>query len=236
MSYGKKLYEGKAKILYTLDGGDVAVYFKDDATAFNGEKKGTIKDKGTINSRLTELFFTYLETNGVPTQHVGRMDERTLKARRLEMIPLEVVVRNVAAGSMAKRLGIEEGRALKRPIVEFYLKDDALGDPLLTDAHIAMLELASEEDLSTLRAMALQIDDLLVRFYAERGIRLVDFKLEFGRSEGKILLADEITPDTCRLWDMKTGAKLDKDRFRQDLGGVDEAYAEVLERVGHDGL
>jgi phosphoribosylaminoimidazole-succinocarboxamide synthase len=225
-------YEGKAKKLYTTDNPDLIIqYFKDDATAFNGKKKDTIEDKGVVNNRMSELFFGLLESSGVPTHFVRRLNDRDMLTRRLEIIPCETVVRNIVAGSLAKRLGRTEGEELKTPFVEYYYKSDALDDPLIYPEHAIAFGWASEDDIRTIRAMALKVNDILRRFLDERGVVLVDFKLEFGRHHGKILLGDEICPDTCRFWDKATGQKLDKDRFRRDLGGVEEAYHEMLRRV-----
>jgi len=225
-------YEGKAKILMTADRPEeVLVYYKDDATAGNGAKKATIEHKGALNARITERLFTLLAEAGVPTCLLGRRDERTLVCRRLDMIPIEVVLRNVLAGSLARRLGRPEGEVLPFPVVEFYLKDDPLGDPFLNEDHAVALGFATRQECDEMKALARQVNAVLTEFFARRGIRLVDFKLEFGRADGKVLLGDEISPDTCRLWDMKSGEKLDKDRFRRDLGGVGEAYQEVLNRV-----
>lgn len=227
------LYEGKAKKVFaTSDPAVVRVLYKDDATAFNGEKRGTIAGKGAINNQMSNLLFRYLEEHGVPTHFVEEVSERETLVRKVEIIPLEVVVRNIAAGSFSKRFGIEEGTPLERPLVEFYYKNDALGDPLVTDDHALMLHLATADDLAELRRLALAVNHLLVRRFREAGLILVDFKLEFGRlPSGEIVLADEISPDTCRLWDERTGEKMDKDRFRRDLGGVEQAYQEVWARL-----
>jgi phosphoribosylaminoimidazole-succinocarboxamide synthase len=225
-------YEGKAKKLYTTDNPDLIIqYFKDDATAFNGKKKDTIEDKGVVNNRMSELFFGLLEREGVPTHFVRRLSDREMLTRRLEIIPCETVVRNIVAGSLAKRLGRTEGEVVNSPLVEFYYKSDALDDPLIYPEHAIAFGWASEEDIKTIRAMALKVNDVLRRFLDERDVILVDLKLEFGRHHGKILLGDEICPDTCRFWDKQTRQKLDKDRFRRDLGGVQEAYHEMLRRV-----
>lgn len=227
------LYEGKAKKVFaTSDPGVVRVLYKDDATAFNGEKRGTIAGKGAINNQMSNLLFRYLEEHGVPTHFVEEISERETLVRKVEIIPLEVVVRNIAAGSFSKRFGIEEGTPLERPLVEFYYKNDALGDPLVTDDHALILHLATADDLAELRRLALAVNDLLVQRFRAVGLILVDFKLEFGRlPSGEIVLADEISPDTCRLWDERTREKMDKDRFRRDLGGVEEAYQEVWARL-----
>lgn len=229
----EQLYEGKAKKVFATDDPNaVIVDYKDDATAFNGEKKGTILGKGIVNNQMSNLLFQALESAGVPTHFVEALSDRETLVRRVTIVPLEVVVRNLAAGSMAKRLGITEGTPLPRPIVEFYYKDDALGDPLVTDDHIEVLGFASSEVRDTLRSMALQVNEVLTAFFKARNVLLVDFKLEFGQTtDGRIVLADEISPDTCRFWDATTHEKLDKDRFRRDLGNIEEAYAEMMRRV-----
>lgn len=227
------MYEGKAKIVYATDDPDLLlVHFKDDATAFNGLKKGTIGDKGALNARISAALFQYLAEHGVPNHFVSLAGEREMVARRLTIIPLEVVVRNVAAGSLAKRLGLEEGTRLARTVVEFYYKRDDLGDPLVNEYHIQALELATPAEVAELAAWGLKVNDLLGAYLKPRRLELIDFKLEFGRTrEGRVLLGDEISPDTCRFWDTETGEKLDKDRFRRDLGGVEEAYQEVWRRI-----
>jgi phosphoribosylaminoimidazole-succinocarboxamide synthase len=226
------IYEGKAKKLYTTDDPDLLIqYFKDDATAFNAKKRGTIVEKGVINNRMSEIFFTLLEKEGVKTHFVKRLSDREMLVKRLEIIPVETVVRNIVAGSMAKRLGLEEGRDLPRPIVEFYYKSDALDDPLIIDDHVLVFGWATEKELNTIRAMALKTNDVVRRFLDARGVLLVDAKFEFGRHKGEVLLGDEICPDTCRYWDKTTREKLDKDRFRRDLGNVEGAYREMMERV-----
>ena len=228
------IYEGKAKQLYTTDDPDLLIqYFKDDATAFNAKKRGTIVEKGIINNRMSEIFFTLLEKEGVKTHFVKRLSDREMLVRRLEIVPVETVVRNVVAGSMAKRLGLEEGRDLPRPIVEYYYKSDPLDDPLIIDDHILVFGWATQQELATIRSMALKVNDVVRRFLDGRGILLVDAKYEFGRHKGEILLGDEICPDTCRFWDKVTREKLDKDRFRRDLGGVEEAYREMMQRVSN---
>lgn len=234
METGAKLYEGKAKVVFaTGDPELLVVHFKDDATAFNGEKKGTIADKGVLNARISARLFTYLAQAGVPNHFVTTLSERDLLCRKLEIILLEVVVRNVAAGSLAKRLGLAEGTALPSPVVEFYYKRDDLGDPLVNDSHIRALGLATPAELDALTAASLKVNALLSEFLRPRQVELIDFKLEFGRtSDGQVLLGDEISPDTCRFWDRQTGERLDKDRFRRDLGGVEEAYQEMWRRIG----
>ena len=225
-------YEGKAKKLYSTSDPDLVIaYFKDDATAFNAKKRGTIEDKGVMNNRMSELFFTMLEKHGVKTHFVRRLNDREMLCKRLQIIPVETVVRNIVAGSMAKRLGREEGEVLKRPVVEYYYKCDALDDPLIIADHAIQFGWATADELKVIDSMALKVNELLSKFLDERGIILVDFKLEFGRHHGEILLGDEICPDTCRFWDKATREKLDKDRFRRDLGGVEAAYHEMLRRV-----
>ncbi len=232
MQKGEFLYEGKAKRIYATDEpGILWMEFKDDATAGNGAKRGTIGDKGRINAEITRRVYEHLEASGVRTHLVRTESPTVLLVKKLEMFHLEVVVRNIAAGSLVKRIGLEEGREMAQPIVELYLKDDALGDPILNDEHVIALGLASPEELAGLKAAARRVNELLRPYFEERGILLVDFKLEFGKENGAIVLGDEVTPDTCRFWDAKTREKLDKDRFRQDLGGVEEAYQEVLRRV-----
>jgi phosphoribosylaminoimidazole-succinocarboxamide synthase len=225
-------YEGKAKKLYATSDPDLVIcYFKDDATAFNAKKRGTIEDKGVINNRMSELFFGLLEQNGLKTHFVRRLNEREMLCKRLEIVPVETVVRNIVAGSMAKRLGLEEGRELSSPMVEYYYKSDPLDDPLIYAEHAILFGWATASEIGTIRSLALKVNEVLSRFLDERGIILVDFKLEFGRYHGEILLGDEICPDTCRFWDKASRRKLDKDRFRRDLGHVEEAYQEMLRRV-----
>ena len=237
MSRRRQIYEGKAKILYEgPEPGTLIQYFKDDATAFNAQKKGTISGKGVLNNRISEHIFTLLGHIGIPTHFIRRLNMREQLIRQVEIIPLEVVVRNVAAGSISKRLGIEEGTQLPRTIIEYYYKDDALGDPMVADEHIACFGWASQEEMNDIADMAVRINDFMCGLFAGIGIRLIDFKLEFGRiwenEYSRIILADEISPDGCRLWDMTTGEKLDKDRFRRDLGGEAEAYQDVARRLG----
>jgi len=229
---GEKFYEGKAKILYrTADKKLVIQYFKDDATAFNAQKRGTIVDKGVMNNEISSLIFRYLEKNGVKTHFVEKLSDREMLVRSLEIVPVEVVVRNIVAGSLSKRMGIPEGETLKRPIVEYYYKKDELGDPPINRDHALVFGLATGKELDKIDKAALKVNKLLVRLFKSVGIKLVDFKLEFGRHKNKILLGDEITPDGCRLWDAKTNEKMDKDRFRRDLGKIEESYQEVLRRV-----
>lgn len=228
------LYEGKAKRIYsTEDENVVLIKYKDSATAFNGVKKEEITGKGRLNNEITSLLFLKLKEHGIDSHFIQRISEIEQLVKKVTIIPLETVVRNVAAGSLSKRLGIEEGKALTQPIVEFYYKDDELGDPLLTLDHIRELQIASLEEVEVLKQKALQVNKVLSGFFDELGIRLIDFKLEFGKDkEGNILLADEISPDTCRLWDKKTNEKLDKDVFRRDLGSLTEAYEKILARLG----
>jgi phosphoribosylaminoimidazole-succinocarboxamide synthase len=231
---GRLLYEGKAKQLFETDDENILfVSYKNSATAFNGEKKEEIEGKGILNNKITTILFKELEKRGIESHFVEQISENEQLVRNVEIIPLEVVVRNVAAGSLAKRLGMEEGIPLKHTIVEFYYKDDALGDPLLTDAHIELLALSTPEEVETIKAKALEINHVLQPIFKEIGVTLIDFKLEFGKTaEGEILLADEISPDTCRLWDDKTNNKLDKDVFRRNLGSLTEVYEIILSRLG----
>ncbi len=229
-----QIYEGKAKKLYTLKGYQSLLLqeFKDDATAFNAQKRGEILNKGIINCELTTFIFTYLAKQGIRNHFVKQISPNEMIIKRLKIVPIEVVLRNIAAGSLLKKTNFKEGTLLSKPIVEFYYKDDLLGDPMINDSHALAMKIANENDLKVLKQMALKINLILKPFFLKRGMKLVDFKLEFGKDiTGKILLGDEITPDTCRLWDKKTGKKLDKDRFRFDLGGVNEAYAEVRKRI-----
>lgn len=232
MKKGEFMYEGKAKKIYkTEDPSLVIVEFKDDATAFDGVKKDTLADKGILNNRLSSIFFELLEDNGVATHYVKPLSEREMLVKVLEIIPVEVIVRNIAAGSLSKRLGIEEGTEMKKTVLEFSLKDDELHDPMINHYHIYAMELATAEEMAEIEKAALIINDILVPYLLGKGITLVDFKLEFGRHKGEILLGDEISPDTCRFWDSSSKEKLDKDRFRRDMGGVVEAYREVLRRL-----
>lgn len=232
MTKGSLIYEGKAKKLFeTGDPDRVIQYFKDDATAFNAQKKGTIVEKGVVNNKVSEKLFRLLEAGGVPTHFVERLNDREMLTKKVRIVPIEVVVRNIVAGSLAKRLGLKEGEAITPPVVEFYYKNDALGDPLITEEHIRLMNLAEPAMVNQIKAWALRINSLLAPFFEERGLILVDFKLEFGLHNGKLMLADEISPDTCRFWDQKTKESMDKDRFRKDLGKIEEAYQEVLKRV-----
>ncbi|MED1471688.1 phosphoribosylaminoimidazolesuccinocarboxamide synthase [Bacillus salipaludis] len=228
------LYEGKAKRIYKTENDQVVlVEYKDSATAFNGQKKADITGKGRLNNEITSLLFLKLKEKGIDSHFIERVSELEQLVKKVTIIPLETVVRNVAAGSFSKRLGVEEGTPLKAPIVEFYLKDDELGDPLVTVDHILELNLATEEEIKVLREKALEVDAVLSSFFEELGIRLIDFKLEFGKdTDGQILLADEISPDTCRLWEKETNKKLDKDVFRRDLGSLTDAYENILARLG----
>jgi phosphoribosylaminoimidazole-succinocarboxamide synthase len=227
-----KLYEGKAKIVYaTDDPGQVIQYFKDDATAFNAAKRGTIVGKGVINNKMSAALFQRLAKAGVPTHYLATLSDREMLCRRLDIIKIEVIPRNMVAGTLAKRTGLEEGVPIKPAIVELFYKSDPLGDPMITDDHVRMLKLASPKELAWVRRMALKINALLRPLLKRKGLLLVDFKLEFGRHGGRLYLGDEISPDTCRLWDADTLEKLDKDRFRRDLGNVEEAYQEVYRRI-----
>lgn len=230
----EQLYEGKAKKVYATNNPDlVIVDYKDDATAFNGEKKGTISGKGVINNRMTNFMFKLLEKEGVPTHLVEEISDRETIVKKVEIVPLEVIVRNVAAGSFSKKLGIEEGTPLKTPTLEFSYKNDDLGDPFINDYYALGLGLATQEEIDTITKYAFTVNDFMVKFFKEKNVDLIDFKIEFGKtSDGTIILADEISPDTCRFWDSTTHEKLDKDRFRRDMGGVEEAYQEMMKRLG----
>ena len=230
------IYEGKAKKIYRTDDPQYFVMeYKDDATAFNGEKKGSIRDKGVVNNHMANLLFRYLEQHGIATHFVEELSQRETLVKAVEILPLEVIIRNVAAGSFSKRYGVPEGQPLAKTTLEFSYKKDELGDPLINEDHIFALQLATPEQLEKVREYAFRINELLSAFFDEIGLKLIDFKLEFGWFQGEILLADEISPDTCRLWDKKTGEKMDKDRFRRDLGNVEEAYQEVLKRIVEKG-
>ena len=233
MEKKEQLYEGKAKRVYqTEDPRLLIVAYKDDATAFNGLKKGTISGKGAINNKMSNLLMQRLEKSGIPTHFVQELDDRETLVKKADIIPLEVIIRNIAAGSFSERYGAEEGTVFDRPTIEFSYKNDRLGDPLLNESHALALKLTTAEEIETIKKYAFTINEQLKAFWKECGITLVDFKLEFGRlPDGSIVLADEISPDTCRLWDSKTNEKLDKDRFRRDLGGVADAYAEVMKRL-----
>ena len=226
------LYEGKAKRIYQDEKEDqVIIYYKDDATAFNGEKKGEIQSKGILNNSISSKLFELLQTKGIKTHYIKTISEREQSCLKVDIVPLEVIVRNVAAGSMAKRLGIKEGAKLETTVYEICYKDDNLGDPLINDYHAVALGLTTFDELKKIYEITRNINDVLKEFFLKQGIDLIDFKLEFGRYKGEILLADEISPDTCRFWDSKTKEKLDKDRFRRDLGNVTEAYVEILKRI-----
>ncbi|PKZ88994.1 phosphoribosylaminoimidazolesuccinocarboxamide synthase [Trueperella bernardiae] len=231
--YGLQLYEGKAKKVYATDNPEqVVVSYKDDATAFDGQKKGTIAGKGVVNNRMSNLVMRILEEHGVPTHYVEELSDRDTIVKKVDIVPLEVIIRNVSAGSFAKRYGVEEGIVFDAPTIEFSLKDDALGDPLINSYHALALKLATAEEIEQIKDYTFTVNRVLSEYFATLNLRLVDFKVEFGRlADGTIVLADEISPDTCRLWDLDTGEKLDKDRFRRDLGGVEEAYAEVMARA-----
>ena len=233
MQKKEQLYEGKAKKVYATDDPDLLIVdYKDDATAFNGLKKGTIAGKGVINNQMSNRLMERLEKAGIPTHYVKELSERETLVKKVEIVPLEVIVRNIAAGSFSKRYGVPEGVVFDAPTVEFSYKNDDLGDPLINSSHVLAMHLATKEEIETIEAYALRVDEVLSTFWAECGVTLVDYKLEFGRlSDGTIILADEISPDTCRLWDSKTGKKLDKDRFRRDLGDVEDAYTEVMRRL-----
>ena len=229
----EKLYEGKAKILYKTSDPDLLIqYFKDDASAFDGKKKGTIVDKGVMNNHMSTRIFEYLEENGVKTHFVKKLNDREMLVKSLKIIPVEVVLRNVAAGSLCKRLGIEEGREFnEQPILEFFYKSDPLGDPMINECHVDIFGWATKEEVEILKSEGLKVNKLMVDFFKERKIRLVDFKVEFGRHNGEVLLGDEISPDGCRLWDWDTNEKMDKDRFRFNLGSVEEKYQQVYDLI-----
>ena len=229
----EQLYEGKAKKVYKTDDPELLIVdYKDDATAFNGIKKGTIVGKGVINNQMSNFLMQKLEKEGVPTHFVEELSERETLVKKVEIVPLEVIIRNIAADSFSKNYGVPEGEKFASPTLEFSYKNDDLGDPLINSYHVLAIRLATKEELDTITKYAFKVNEVLSAFWAECGITLVDFKIEFGRlSDGTIVLADEISPDTCRLWDSKSGEKLDKDRFRRDLGGVEDAYAEVMRRL-----
>ncbi len=229
---GEMLYEGKAKKIFLTEKDDEVVqYFKDDATAFNAQKRGTILEKGAVNNKISAKIFQYLAEAGIPSHFIQQLNDREMLTRRVKIIPVEVVVRNRATGSIVKRLGLEEGLIIDPPLIEFFYKDDSLGDPLITEDHIRLLKLATPSQIAELRQQALKINGALKPFFQKIGMLLVDFKLEFGLWNGQIILADEISPDTCRFWDIQTGERMDKDRFRKDLGRIEETYQEVLKRV-----
>lgn len=227
------LYEGKAKKVFKTEDEDALIVdYKDDATAFNGEKKGTIVGKGAINNRMTNHIFKLLEKEGVPTHYIEELSDCETVVKKVQIVPLEVIIRNIAAGSFSKKLGIEEGRKLLAPTLEFSYKDDALGDPMINDYYAIAIGVATREEIDTITKYAFKVNEVLMKYFDSLGIELVDFKIEFGRYKGQIILADEISPDTCRLWDKETHEKLDKDRFRRDLGNVEDAYQEVFRRLG----
>ncbi len=226
------IYEGKAKKVYkTEDEKKYIVEYKDDATAFNGGKKGTITGKGVVNNKMSAAMFALLEKEGIPTHQVELLNDRESLVKAVKILPLEVIVRNVAAGSLSQRLGIEEGVPMKETVLEFSYKNDDLGDPMINDYHIKAMDFATDEQLEVIKKYALKVNEILKKFFLEINIKLIDFKLEFGVYDGQVILADEISPDTCRLWDAETNKKLDKDRFRRDMGGVEEVYQEVLSRI-----
>ncbi|WDV46209.1 phosphoribosylaminoimidazolesuccinocarboxamide synthase [Clostridiaceae bacterium M8S5] len=232
MKRAEMLYEGKAKKVFKTD--DELTYiveYKDDATAFNGEKKGTIAGKGMVNNKMSALLFKLLEEENIPTHFIELLSDREMSVKSVEILPLEVIVRNVAAGSLAKRLGLEEGTELKSTVLEFCYKDDDLGDPMINEYHIESIELATKDQVKIIKEYAFKVNEVLCDYFKAKGMKLIDFKLEFGTHQGEVILADEISPDTCRLWDVETNKKLDKDRFRRDLGDVEEAYTEVLSRL-----
>lgn len=233
MEKKQMIYEGKAKRVYATDDEQLCIVdYKDSATAFNGEKKGTIEGKGVINNRVTNHLMQLIEKNGIPTHFVKELSDRETLVKRVSIVPLEVIVRNIAAGSLAKRLGLSEGTKLSKTVLEFCYKDDALGDPMVNEYHILAMNYCTEDELNLISKYALKINDILSDYLKDLGIELIDFKLEFGKTyDGTIVLADEISPDTCRFWDSKTGEKLDKDRFRRDLGGVEDAYKEIMKRL-----
>jgi len=228
----EKLYEGKAKIIYNTSDPDLVIqYFKDDASAFDGKKKGTIVDKGVMNNHMSSRIFQYLETEGVKTHYVETLNDREMLVKKLDIIPVEVVLRNIAAGSLCKRLGIEEGLVLEKPILEFFYKSDPLGDPMINECHVDVFGWATKGEVEILKSEGIKINNLMSKFFKERNIRLVDFKVEFGRHNGEVLLGDEISPDGCRLWHWDTNEKMDKDRFRFNMGNVEEKYQEVYDLI-----
>ena len=235
MEKREQLYEGKAKKVFATDDPDVVIVsYKDDATAFNGVKKGTIVGKGVINNRMSNLVFRKFEAAGIPTHFIEELNDRETAVKKVDIVPLEVIIRNVAAGSFSKRMGVEEGTALLCPILEFSYKNDDLGDPFINDDYALALGLATQEEIDAIRSYTLKVNEIMKEYFLNAGMKLIDFKIEFGRYHGQIILADEVSPDTCRLWDVNTNEKLDKDRFRRDLGNVEEAYNEVFHRLGLD--
>lgn len=232
MEKKNKIYEGKAKILYTTDNPDLLIqYFKDDATAFNAAKKGTIHEKGIMNNKISTKIFEFLQSQGIPTHFQEHLNDREMLVKKVEIVPIEVIIRNRGAGSLCRLLGLEEGYKLASTVLEFCYKKDELGDPLINEYHIAALKLATVDEVKAIKEITFKVNELLTKFFAKLNLELIDFKLEFGRYNGKIILADEISPDTCRIWEIGTGKKLDKDRFRHDLGNIETAYQEVLNRV-----
>lgn len=232
MIKGKKLYEGKAKIIYATDDPDLVIqYFKDDATAFNAAKKGVVEEKGIMNNLISTRMFEFLSGQGIPTHFEKHLSDREMLIKKVKILPIEVIVRNKSAGSLCRLLGIEEGIILKQPILEFSYKRDDLNDPLINEYHVAALELATKDEVKKVSDYALQINQLMQQFFLKLNLELIDFKLEFGLYKGDVILADEISPDTCRLWEVGTGKRLDKDRFRHDMGNIKEAYQEVLNRI-----
>ncbi len=228
----EQLYEGKAKKVFATDDPDIVIVdYKDDATAFNGLKKGTIAGKGVINNKMSNMMFRIMEQHGIPTHYVEELSDRETAVKKVKIVPLEVIIRNTAAGSFSKRYGVPEGTKLPVTVLEFSYKNDDLGDPLINDSQALAMELATPEEIQTIKNMALKVNEVMKEFFKTLNINLIDFKLEFGRFKGQIILADEISPDTCRFWDMTTGEKLDKDRFRRDMGGVEDAYKEVFARL-----
>lgn len=228
----EQLYEGKAKKVFKTDNNDICIFqYKDDATAFNGEKRGTITGKGILNNQISNIIFRYLAENNIPTHFIEELSATETVVKKVDIIPLEVIIRNVAAGSFSKKYGVVEGSILAEPVFELSYKNDALGDPLINSSQVLALQLATHEELNIIKNFALQINKLLKEFYQQAQLKLIDFKLEFGKFQGEIILADEISPDTCRLWDIATDKKMDKDRFRRDLGEVAEVYQEVLRRI-----
>lgn len=228
----EKIYEGKAKILYTTDNPDQLIqYFKDDATAFNAKKKGTVNEKGVMNNKISTKIFEFLASEGIPTHFVESLNEREMLVKKVDIVQIEFIIRNRAAGSLCRMYGLEEGRELANTILEFSYKNDDLGDPLINEYHALALGLATEEEIVQIKEYTFRINELMKKFFANLKLELIDFKLEFGRCNGQIILADEISPDTCRIWEIGTGKKFDKDRFRHDLGNIEEAYREVLDRV-----
>ena len=232
MKKGEQLYEGKAKKVFATDDPDIVIVdYKDDATAFNGLKKGTIAGKGVINNKMSNMMFRIMEQHGIPTHLVEELSDRETAVKKVQIVPLEVIIRNTAAGSFSKRYGVPEGTKLPTTVLEFSYKNDELGDPLINDSQALAMQLATPEEIETIKNMALKVNEVMKEFFKTLNINLIDFKLEFGRYHGQIVLADEISPDTCRFWDMTTGEKLDKDRFRRDMGGVEDAYKEVFARL-----